>query len=280
MKNILITGSNGFIGNALFNKLSENPKLSVKGVDLYDIEKNNCYNIDLSERSEIFESLVKEADIIFHFAASVGVENINFINSYKIDNNLFNIIENLENPPKIIYASSSEVFGDNENITDASDFKITNIYRSGYAIQKLMSERLFQPYGVIVRFFNVIGLNQSSEHGFVIPRFIESAKNNEDILVYQPDSTRSFIDLRNVVDILEKLINENPKQLNIGTDKKYTILEVAEITKKIFESSSEIKIVSKRNDEIKHRNVFTDLSKYVEDFYTLEDTLRYIKDNK
>ena len=107
-----------------------------------------------------------------------------------------------------------------------------------------------------------------------------SNKNNEDILVYQPDSTRSFIDLRNVVDILEKLINENVKQLNIGTNKKYTILEVAEITKKIFESSSEIKIVSKRNDEIKHRNVFTDLSKYVEDFYTLEDTLRYIKDNK
>ena len=162
---------------------------------------------------------------------------------------------------KVIYASSSEVYGDN---IDAKEDDIIKLIpkNNNYSIQKLMTEELLKAYDIphiIVRFFNISGNNQSKN--FVIPRFVEKAKNNEDIIVYYNDecpngSFRTFMDIRDTVEVLEKLIflDDNEEIINVGNDEN--ILDMHSLAEKIkayFNSESQIILKKQRENEIKLR---------------------------
>jgi len=134
-KKILITGVAGFIGFNLAKKLLEENKYHIVGVDnindYYSIElknkrlellkKNGKFifkkiDIDNKKNLEIFLKN-KKIDIIYHLAAQAGVR-YSIINpeSYLKSNvtGFFNILEFAKNNnvKKIIYASSSSVYGD------------------------------------------------------------------------------------------------------------------------------------------------------------------------
>lgn len=150
--NILITGVAGFIGFNSAISLLKN-KNNVFGIDIIDkyyssklklkrLEKlklNKKFKfkkIDLKNRQKLFNFLKnKKIDVILHFAAQPGVR-YSFINPSKyIDTNFFGFLNLVlaarkNKIKKIIYSSSSSVYGDSKNLPVNEKTKLSkkNIY--------------------------------------------------------------------------------------------------------------------------------------------------------
>ncbi|MFL2671208.1 MAG: NAD-dependent epimerase/dehydratase family protein [Candidatus Actinomarina sp.] len=104
---------------------------------------------------------------------------------------------------------------------------------------------------IVVRLFNIIGPNQLSKYGMVVPRFIEAAINDEDILIHGDGSqSRSFTWVEDVVTYLIKLaeLKAYGEIFNIGQTEEISIKELAELI--IEKSNSNSNIIFKSHEEI------------------------------
>ena len=137
--------------------------------------------------------------------------------------------------------------------------------RWSYAASKLIDEFLaLSEYNdgnlnpIVVRLFNIIGPNQLSEFGMVVPKFIEAALKNEDIVIHGEGlQTRSFTWVGDVVNYFYLLAE---KQLygeifNIGQTEEISIKDLASMI--IKETGSHSKVVFKDHEEI-YGNKFED----------------------
>ena len=95
----------------------------------------------------------------------------------------------------------------------------------------------------IFRFFNTYGENQSTD--FVIPKFIELAKNNLPITIYGDGSqTRTFCYVDDNIATTLATLDENKginDVINIGSDVEISVLDLAKEIIRLTNSSSEIK---------------------------------------
>lgn len=246
---ILITGSSGFIGSNLYQYLINN-NFEVFGVDLCKSKYSDAV-MDLTIYDKNFEQLVNDSDLVIHLAASVGVDDlINpkefFNNSYNIDYNVLNLCKKYNK--KIIYTSTSEVYGDCIEANEDSDFGIVkNSDRTEYAVQKLNSEFFiknnFNDY-IILRPFNIIGQNQNKTKS-VFHKFIEKAKNNEHLIInYDPETnvspTRQFCLIDDFCEYVKRLIVNNSNGIyNIGNpNNEIKIRKLAELIVNLAYSQS------------------------------------------
>jgi UDP-glucose 4-epimerase len=298
---VLITGGMGFIGQSLIENL-ENEIIVIDNLNTSEYKKRErveFHNIDLSnpskEEIEKIEEILKEVKLVYHFASSVGVKYIDknpestLLNSFKINNILFPLFEKYK--VKVIFASTSEVYGETQNAKETDTLKIgsPDKLRWGYACSKLMSEFLLKAYkfeSVIVRFFNVTGPKQLSNYGMVLPTFIEKAKKNEEIIIYgDGEQYRSFCDIRDAIEMLKEVgFNENCNNeiYNIGNERntiniKSLALKVIELTN----SKSEIKFKNYKDDfsdefgEIYERKPNTEkITKLYKSKYNLEELIK------
>jgi len=269
--NILITGGAGFIGTHLYNQLIKNH--NVKRIDNFKTSKetSEVVKMDLGNLSDfdayLLEDTLSKTDIVYHFASSIGVDlisenpNETLQNSFNINNNLFPLFEKYQ--PKVIYASTSEVYGSRDGVMNEDDDLIIGAptqMRWGYATQKLMSEFLIKTYTfpyTIARFFNVSGPGQLPDYGMVLPKFIEAAKTEQFLQLYNNGKpVRSFCDIRDAVNVLELLIDEMDGEiLNIGNDHNTVyIKDLAERVIKISGAKTNIDYIAGReNSEIDYR---------------------------
>ena len=259
-KRIVITGGAGFIGNHLAKKHAANGD-SVCVIDNFSTSSNsidsNCDLLvtDLSDSDNVsaLAGLLSEADLVYHLASSVGVRYVDkdprgaIQNIMKINFNMFPLFEQCKN--RVIFASTSEVYGNNDRAKETDTLQIgpPDILRWGYACGKLMSEFLLKSYSfpsTIVRFFNITGCGQLSEHGMVLPSLIKKAKNNEDLIVYNDGSqTRSFCDIRDAVNMLQKVNSDDAigEVYNIGNSENViSIKQLAERVIKLTKCKSKI----------------------------------------
>lgn len=270
MNSILVTGGAGFIGSHLCKYLLE------KGYDVSAIDNlstgsiNNIEDLICNQHFKfIYEDLNDfkntdsiKFDCIFHLASTVGVDLVMSNPIGTIKNNINSSIKatelaSVDNIPLIMF-SSSEIYGQTDIIPQQED----NSYMIGspdnprwtYSISKIAEEFLSYSYFMqskkctVVRLFNVIGINQSSSYGMVVPRFIDSALINEPLTVYFDGlQTRSFCDIDDIIDALY-IIMVNPSDdfriLNIGNHSEISILKLAELIIKLTASNSEIRFVS------------------------------------
>lgn len=213
--NILITGGAGFIGSTLADKLlKENNKVFVidNFNDYYDIrlkEKNVSVNLDNPNyklyRGDICNrELVREIfaenkiDTVVHIAARAGVRPslqnpLEYIRS-NIDGTI-NILENMRKAEvkKIVFASSSSVYGNCKAEKFSEDLKVTEPI-SPYAATKSACEQFLYTYSklyginaVCLRFFTVYGPKQRPD--LAIRKFIELIERDEPIPVYGDGTT-------------------------------------------------------------------------------------------
>ena len=265
----LITGGCGFIGNNLAEELSKDSGNLVVVVDLVkkDFKKleNVLYlSLDLSTVFDSRQIDYSKFDYIFHFAADLGVKNFSvcpspsFINNYLVDKNLIEILTSrrFSKIPHVVYASTSEVYGECDNASEETNFQVMNAPRGSYACEKLMMEFLLKNYQIphtIVRFFNVVGRGQTSEHGHVIPTFIERAVMNEDIVLDNGgEEVRSFCDVSDAVEML-KLVKDYDGEFNIGANNKITIKELAKLIIELTKSKSKL-VVKEHRQKISFRS--------------------------
>ncbi|MHA2007940.1 MAG: UDP-glucuronic acid decarboxylase family protein [Promethearchaeota archaeon] len=156
------------------------------------------------------------------------------------------------------YTSTSEVYGNppQEAIpTPESYFGHVNPVgpRSCYDESKRAGEAFIKAYELqhrmrtkIVRIFNTSGpkIRHGPEFGRVVPNFIHQALQDEDITIFGNGSqTRSFIYVVDEIEgILKMVYNDGAigEVINLGSDKEYTILELATIIKRLTNSNSKI----------------------------------------
>ncbi len=233
---ILITGSAGFIGYHLAEKLLKNKKNKIVGIDnlnnYYDVKikkkrnnilkknKNFIFNkLDIVESHKI-EKLFKKYkfDFVFHLAAQAGVRySIDFPRKY-IDSNVvgfFNIIENSKKyqVKRLFYASSSSVYGENKNFPLKENEKIypKNIYGLSKKVNEEISYIFNKFYNLKLtglRFFTVYG--EWGRPDMMIVKFISSFFNKSTFKLYNfGNHTRDFTYVGDVVEILSQLLKKN-----------------------------------------------------------------------
>jgi len=311
----LLTGGAGFIGSHLTgNLLAHN--FQVDCVD--DLSTGRMENVEAwknhphyrlyrgrAEDEQLMEPLVREADVIYHMAASVGVKNIMKQTVHSIENNLSGSLLNLKLAQKygkrIFIFSTSEVYGKANRFPFEEEDDIVlgpvSKLRWSYAAAKLVDDYLARAYFcekqtrvTIVRLFNTIGTGQVGHYGMVVPRFFAQARQNQEITIYgEGDQTRCFTDVRDVVEVLRRLIdqqNSYGELINVGSTEEISVLNLAERIKLVTRSQSSFKFIPFETvygphfEDMKRRVPSVAKLKSICDFnfrYGLNDTLSWIE---
>ena len=277
MKKVIVTGGAGFIGSNLVKKLLD---LNVEKLliidDLSTGNESNISSIVSDERVQFLNSkiediesineLFEDYDFCYHLAAGVGVQYIMDNLSESLLTNILATHKVLEacqaNELPILLTSTSEVYGVAEDDVWTEETKSligpTTKLRWSYAASKMIDEfialSLFEEGKVspiIVRLFNIIGPNQLSKYGMVVPRFIESALEDKDILIHGDGSqSRSFTWVDDVVNYLIKLaeVKAYGEVFNIGQTEEISIKNLAELI--IEKTNSNSQIMFKSHEEV------------------------------
>lgn len=277
MKKIIVTGGAGFIGTNLVKALLKNDVEKILIID--DLSTGSRLNLDnlLSDKKiEFIQSKIEDIeninkvfqnyDFCYHLAAGVGVQYIMDNLSESLLTNILATHKVLEacqvNNLPVLLTSTSEVYGVAEDKVWTEETKSligpTTKLRWSYAASKMIDEfialSLYEEgkiSPIIVRLFNIIGPNQLSKYGMVVPRFIEAAVNDEDILIHGDGSqSRSFTWVDDVVTYLIKLaeLKAYGEIFNIGQTEEITIEELAKLI--IEKSNSNSKIIFKSHEEV------------------------------
>ena len=269
LNKVLITGGAGFIGSNLIKKLLSQGTESIYIIDdlstgkleniktYIDSKKVTLINKRVEDCNEL-DSLLNGIDFCFHLAAGVGVK-------YIMDNVSKALLTNIEGTHKIIESckknnvpilitSTSEVYGVSNDPLWTEETKSLigppTKLRWSYAASKLIDEFLaLSEYNdgnlkpIIVRLFNIIGTNQLSEFGMVVPKFIEAALRNEPIVIHgKGEQTRSFTWVDDVVNYFCLLAEKElyGEIFNIGQTEEISIKNLADMIIKSTNSQSEI----------------------------------------
>lgn len=255
---ILITGGAGFIGSNLTKRLvHEGHQVVVldnllrgNKLDKNTFEKIEFVKADVRDFDAVLNAS-KGCDLIFHFAAVLGVDIVadNPVETMDVEvigtRNVVMAAQN-NNIKKIMYASTSGIYG-HSAIENALTEEVLVDPRTSYAMAKRYNEIYLASHHeekgidvVSLRFFNVYGENQDNR--MVIPRFFEQARENSDITVFGTGKqTRDFTFIDDTVEACVRLISVKGCHIvNIANEAEWCIEDVAVQIKKITNSSSKI----------------------------------------
>jgi len=291
---ILVTGGAGFIGSHLSESLLksghevtilDNLSLGNASNLIHVSDKVNFTEGDIRDKM-LVNSLIENSDIVFHFAAALGVQNI-------INNTLESISVNIEGSEvvlksaanynkQIVIASTSEIYGKNikQPLNELDDRVIgaPQVSRWSYsdakAIEEHMAFALAKSHGlkfITIRFFNIVGPRQIGKYGMVVPRFVNQAIHNLPIEVYgNGNQKRVFCHVHDAVDALMKIMIKKDAYgdvFNLGGNQELSILELAVRIKHLTNSNSPI--IFKEYGEI-YSSGFEDMARRVPDISKIQ----------
>ena len=279
IKNVLITGGLGFIGNNIAKHLISQNKNVVIFDNSFRGKVKNILNIkkkikiiegDLTIKKDI-DIALKNIDTIIHCAAINGTKNFYKKPSLVLDvgvKGLINLVDCCKNKKinNFFIASSSEVYHLPEKIPTNEKVKliIPDVFnpRYSYAGSKIFSElyaihncsKIFKRT-VIFRPHNVYGANMGYDH--VIPELIIKIKKKGFILDVQGtgEETRSFINIEDFIRAFDLLLKKgkNLNIYNIGTKERVTVKKLTKIILKNLKSKKLIKYRKLAKGGTRHR---------------------------
>ena len=272
-KNILITGGLGFIGSNLSNRLIEDNEVII--VD--NLSTGNIYNIKEPDHDNLtiihqdvrninFDEITEGIDYIFHLAAMASVP-LSVIrpfecNEINVDGTVRLLKSSVKNNvEKVIFSSSSAVYGQNENLPlkETDPLMPTSPYGVSKASCDFYLKSFYDTYGldyVSLRYFNVFGpkQNKKSEYAAVIPSFINSILENRQPIIYgDGEQTRDFVFIDDVVDANINACDSNFNGIvNVASGENISINELYDIIKTTLDSDLEPEYQRERLGDIKH----------------------------
>jgi len=233
MKNIVLTGHNGFIGSHYYNKIKNDYTVTT---------------FDKSSGQDLKEKLrMPDCDVVVHMAATNGTKlfyeqptDVAFNNTIPT----FNLVERyLHTNTKFVFTSTCEIFNGaidkelypvptDENVPVMFD-DITNA-RWSYSIPKALGENLVANCGLpwlVIRYFNIYGPRQIDHF---ISEFVERAVKGEYYI--KGDDTRSFCYIDDAIEMTHKLVTDHSGHIvNVGRNQEHNISDVAKIILDILE---------------------------------------------
>ncbi len=267
---VLITGGAGFLGSHLAEAYLARGDVVV-ALDIAQDDKI-CHLLGHPRfrfvRGSVLdetrlEELICAADLIYHFAAVVGVEHYvgNPYHVLHVNINGTQTVLNLalKHGKKVIFSSTSEIYGRNPRIPFDEDadrlLGSTRIDRWSYATSKAAGEHFcfaFHKLGlpvVVLRYFNVYGPRMDQvDMGRVITIFMGQLLRGEPLTVigdglqtrcftYVDDAIRATV----AAGLRDEAVGE---VVNIGSDEEVSIKELAELMIRLARSRSTIKFVA------------------------------------
>lgn len=228
MKKILLTGTGGYIGGLLFERL--------KGE--YCVTAQNRH-------SQNFSGLSGDYDIIIHAAATSPYKNPSACD-YLEDNitATMNLIKSPAalNSKKIIYLSTTSIYGDLK--TDIVDAVYRSLNPSLYAISKYFAEELIRESGLSHYILRLPGIAGGASHDNWFVKTIEAIAGNKDIRVYNTAlKFNNVVYISDLCDFIEKLCRENKagsEIFTLGAVIPETVSDIIKYAVKKSNSSSKI----------------------------------------
>jgi UDP-glucuronate 4-epimerase len=252
---IIVTGAAGFIGFHLCKRLSEEG-FEVKGIDnlnpYYDVtlkdarvkilnqfENFSFTKLDIAEKDDLEKYFENEnAEYVINLAAQPGVRYSITNPDVSIRNNLiafFNLLECCKSysVKKLIYASSSSVYGNNSKTPSSTEDNVDNpvsLYAATKKSNELMAftyQHLYKFSTIGLRFFTVYGSYGRPDMAYY--KFSENIMRGKPISVYNNgDMERDFTYIDDVIEsifrlVKKEIINEY-KIFNIGGEHPVNLL--------------------------------------------------------
>ena len=242
----VVTGGAGFVGNHLVRLLIKEGHEVVVVDNLYKGKKENLEpvlskiqfeEIDIRDYDNL-ERILKNIDGVFHQAALTVVQDsfdkpeeyhdVNVVGT----ENIFRLAK--KNNFKVVYASSSSVYGHKETIPIKEESERNPI--NPYGQTKLDDEYLFKKYSddgteiIGLRYFNIFGKGQTLEYAGVITKFLDRISQKQPPIIFGDGTQlRDFISVEDIVLAnLAAMESEISNLLvNVGTGNAITILELA-----------------------------------------------------
>lgn len=252
---VLITGGAGFIGSHLadyyvakgdqvtiLDNFSTGSRENIAHLSgKIAVQDGDIRNVDLVEK------LTKEADLVMHMAAALGVNTILESPLESISTNITGseVVLNaaVKSNKRIIIASTSEIYGKNpkQPLSEGDDRvlgapqKIRWTYSDAKAIEEAMATALHTQNKLpvtTVRLFNTVGPRQTGRYGMVVPRFVQAALKNQALTIYG-DGTQSrvFCHVDEAVQALATIAATDAaigEVFNVGGSGEITIKALAE----------------------------------------------------
>ncbi|HEX4076387.1 MAG TPA: NAD-dependent epimerase/dehydratase family protein [Candidatus Acidoferrales bacterium] len=270
-KRIVITGGAGFIGSNLAERLAGDNEVilldrtfrdqPLRFTSLASNPNVKLVEADILEAKNV-ESIVRDAQIVIHAAAIVGVGRVcsqpreTMETNFSGTSRILKALENSSRIERFVYFSTSEVFGVNSFRVHEDAPSLVGPAaeaRWSYAIAKLAGEHLVQAYYrqcglpvVTVRPFNVFGPRRLGAHA--MKSFILSALTGNSIEVHGDGSQiRSWCYISDFCDALVEMIARPAamgQDFNIGNPANtVTILQLAQQIVEMTHSGAPIKFL-------------------------------------
>ena len=193
LKNILITGSKGFIGKNLKKQL-----LKSKEINLFEFNRNDSF--------DSLDKIIKNVDFIFHLAGEVRPNSSNeeFVSSHNtLTNYIVKSIEKSSRKIPILFTSSKHAINP----------------QNMYGKTKQETENIIKEYGLknnipifIYRLPHVFGEGCKINYNSVISTWIYNSIKNLDIKVFDRNIEMKYVYVQDIViDFIDK-INENNRE--------------------------------------------------------------------
>lgn len=268
---IVITGGAGFIGSNIAEVLSKDNEVIVLD-NLSTGKRRNTTDLDIKfvEGSitdlELLQTIFKDVDYVLHQAAIPSVprsiKDPIASNNANINGTLNVLVAARDRSvKKVIYASSSSVYGDTPKLPKREDMTPNPL--SPYAVAKLTGEyycNVFNDvYGlktVALRYFNVYGPKQDpySDYAAVIPKFVSKISGDKPPVIYGDGlQTRDFTFVKDVVAAnIRAMRSDATGVFNIASGSRITIQELAELVMKLMDKNLSVALEEPRKGDVKH----------------------------
>ena len=271
MQKYIVTGGAGFIGSHICDELLKagdaviciDNFITGAPENIQEFLSNSNFKFiehDLTKPLPVIEGNI---DGIFHFAspASPNKKSPKSYIAFPIETLLvnsvgtYNLLEFAkEKNARCVYASTSEIYGDPEISPQVETYfgnvnpnGVRSVYDEGKRFGEAAVMAFVRKYDLdarILRIFNTYGDKMQKDDGRVVSNFIVQALQNSSITVFGDGTqTRSFCFVSDLVNgILEFMKRDGLKGevVNLGNPEERTVVELAEIIKKLTNSSSEI----------------------------------------
>ena len=285
--NALVTGVAGFIGSTLAERLCAEGG-DVVGIDCFTdyypraLKERNLAGLCRQPHFRFVESSIRDADLaslladrthVFHLAAQAGVRK-----SWGVDFNVYTVnnidatqvlLEACIQRPieRLVYASSSSVYGDNVALPMQEDALPQPV--SPYGVSKLAAEQLCYLYhvnygvpAVSLRYFTVYGPRQRPDMGF--NKFLKATLRGEPITIFgDGEQTRDFTFVADAVSATVAAATRGVagRVYNIGGGSRVTVIQGLKMLGRVSGRQPVSRSESAQKGDMRHTYADTSLAR-------------------